>query len=446
MRRNRYYALLMVALSALFGACTQFLDVKPKGVLLPERLEDYEAMLNSPTMTRTFPINLLDFTDDVFNSFDELNQSPGANGYYWRNQLTINEKVSPDVWGPLYRVIYSANVIINGAPNATEATAPEIRSVTAEALVVRAACYLDLLTVFAKAYNPSTAAADPGLPLVTSISVTDKVPDRSTLKATVDSLISDVTTAVEWLPPTNINRYRASEFAAYGLLARIFLYMGDYENARTYVDLALSAPHQLLNYNDYEDRDGIPVSDLNPEILWQRTAVSGSPLFMLYSEDLKNHFDDSDIRYEFLTLVNNFGLGRSSLPGAYNFGITFPEMYLTKAELLAREGQIAPAMDLVNLLRKNRVRADSYADQTATDPEEALAKVLAERRRELAFCGPRWFDMKRLDREGRMPEVQRVNPEDHSVEASLPPGSPNYTFEIPIRVSMFNPGMELNHP
>jgi len=71
--------------------------------------------------------------------------------------------------------------------------------------------------------------------------------------------------------------------------------------------------------------------------------------------------------------------------------------------------------------------------------------VLAERRRELAFGGLRWFDMKRLDREGRIPEVQRINVTTAEVEATLPPHSPKYTFEIPVRVLNFNPGMERNH-
>ena len=209
--------------------------------------------------------------------------------------------------------------------------------------------------------------------------------------------------------------------------------------------MALQAPHALLNYNAYATYTLMPVYDLNPEVLWQRAAVSGSPTFMLYSADLKTYFNASDIRYEFLTVTNNNGLGRASLPGVYNFGITFPEMYLTRAELLAREGKFNEAMLVVNMLRKNRIRTAAYADQSAVSAEDALVKVLAERRRELAYSGLRWFDMKRLDLEGRISEVKRINPTTQAVDATLPPHSPKYTFEIPVRVSAFNPDMELNH-
>ncbi len=445
--KNKYITIVLLIITGIFSSCDKFLEVTPKGLVIPETLADYEAILNSPTITASFPMILLDLTDDVFNDFDELNQSSTANGYYWRPIITINEKANPEVWGLLYRCIYNANVIISGAPGASEGTTEEKQRVVAEALVIRANCYLDLLTVFAKAYDPATAATDPGLPMVTSISVTDKAPGRSSLQATLDAMINDITTAINSLPETNINRYRVTKYAAYGLLSRIYLYMADFANAKTYTNMALEAPHSILDYNSYESDNDVPVYDLNPEILWQRAGEGyDNPTFLIYSDDLNSYFDTTDIRYSFLTVTNNNGLGRAGFPGRYNFGITFPEMYLTKAELLARENEFEDAMDIVNMLRQNRIVDSVYVDQTATSGEDALAKVFAERRRELAFCGLRWFDMKRLDQEGRMPEIQRLDVETMEVEATLPPHSTKYTFEIPVRVQMFNPDMELNHP
>lgn len=442
--KNGFF-ITILSLAVLFTACDKYLDVKPKGLIIPEKLTDYEGMLNSPTMTRTFPINLLDFTDDVFNKVDALNQSPTANGYYWRPMITVNEKASPDIWGSIYRCIYDANVVINGVPKVTDGTQEKRDQIIAEAKVIRANNYLELLTVFAKGYDPATAASDAGVPLVTSIDVTDKVPGRTPLKTVLELMITDLKAAVEVLPVSNLNRYRVTKHVAYGLLSRIYLYMGDFPNAAIYTDKALEATHAILDYNAYTNKNQIPVYDLNPEVLWQRGAFSGSPVFMIYSDDLKTYFNSSDIRYSFLTVTNNDGLGRSSLPGRYSFGIGFPEMYLTKAELLARGGQFNDAMNIVNMLRKKRIKTASYTDQTASSGEDALVKVLAERRRELAFSGLRWFDMKRLDRDGRMPEIKRINKDNNKVEATLAPHSPNYTFEIPVRVQIFNPGMELNH-
>lgn len=443
--KSKYILSLIIAVATL-PACNKFLDIKPKGLIIPETVADYEGLLNSPTMTQTFPMNLLGFTDDNNNSFDALNQSPAANGYYWRPILTVNEKTNPDIWGPLYHTVYDANVIINQVMKATEGTDAQKQQLLAEALVIRTNVYLDLLTVFARSYNSATAASDPGLPLVTSINVTDKIPARSSVKATLESLINDVIKAAPLLPESNINRFRATRYVAYGVLSRIYLYMADYANAEKYTDLALQAPYSLLDYNTYTNRSKVPPYDFNPEVLWQRASVSGNPNFMLYSADLKSYFDNTDIRYTLLTITNNSGLGRSGFPGRYNFGFTFPEMLLTKAELLARNKDFNGAIKIVNTIRKNRIKIAFYADQSATSPEDALEKVWAERRRELAYSGLRWFDMKRLDQEGRMPEIQRLNPDTKAIVARLSPHSPNYTFEIPIRVTRFNPSMQLNHP
>ncbi|RZK27284.1 MAG: RagB/SusD family nutrient uptake outer membrane protein [Flavobacterium sp.] len=440
--KTKYLLLLLFALS--LSSCEKFLEVKPRGILIPEKMGDYEALLNAPSMTRTFPLNLLDFTDDYLNAFETTNSSPAANGYYWRRIITVNERISPDVWGPLYRTIYSANVIINGIQESTEGSDVQKNSIRAEALFVRANCYLDLLTVFAKAYNPTTASTDPGLPLITTTDVNDKSPNRSSVKATLDYIIADLKQAVESLPVVNINRYRVTKHAAYGLLSRVYLYMGDYQNAKIYTDLALQGPHNILNYNSYATKAGVPVYDLNPEVLWQRAAFSGSVNFMLYTNDLKTYFNNDDIRYVFLTVTNIRGLGRSTLPGNYSFGIGYPELYLTKAELLARDGKSDEAIAVVNFIRKNRIRTAVYADQTASSPADALTKVLDERRRELAFSGLRWFDMKRLDQEGRMLEVKRINPTTGTVDATLAPKDSKYTFEIPTRVLGFNPDMQAN--
>lgn len=74
-------------LSYIFGAlillgiasCKDFLEVKPKGVILPEKLSDYENMLNSPTMTQTFPSALMYCTDDYYGEYSPVVPSTIAN-------------------------------------------------------------------------------------------------------------------------------------------------------------------------------------------------------------------------------------------------------------------------------------------------------------------------------------------------------------------------------
>ena len=183
-----------------FTGCDKFLDVKPKGILLPERVEDFEAMFNSPEMAMSFAEELLYCVDDYHEDFDAIIKTAQVNTYYWRKGMDVNIDENPAVWGGLYKSIYHANVIINKVLNAAEGTTAKKEALRAEALVVRADNYFTLLTIFAKAYDPATAASDPGLPLVTATDVTEKAPPRSSVQATLDTLLSNIQEALPSLP------------------------------------------------------------------------------------------------------------------------------------------------------------------------------------------------------------------------------------------------------
>nr|WP_162988826.1 RagB/SusD family nutrient uptake outer membrane protein [Pedobacter schmidteae] len=433
------------------ASCKDFLEVKPKGVILPEKLTDYESLLNSVTMMQSFPSALLYNTDDYYVDYSPIERSIAANMYFWRPEADVNDQLSPAIWGQLYRVIYNANVIIKNAMKTKGESEQRKKEVLAEALLVRSDAYFSLLTAFSKAYDPATAATDAGMPLITSNDVTEAAPPRSRLKATMDTVLNNALQAANDLPLNNINRYRGTKAAAHGFLARVYLYIGDYANAEKYTSLALQASHKLIDYNTIANKNGIPVSDLNPEILWQRACEEFIlPGQMLYSDNLKAQFDvadplqSNDLRYVYLTTTNSKGVSRNSPPGRTNFGVTFPELYLNVAELAARADNPAKAMEWVNKLRIMRIKKAAYQPLTAVDKETALTNVFAERRRELVFAGVRWMDMKRLDKEGRMPEVQRINKKTGEVLGTLKPHSKAYTLQIPARVRMFNPNMELN--
>ncbi|NML41145.1 RagB/SusD family nutrient uptake outer membrane protein [Chitinophaga sp. G-6-1-13] len=427
------------------SACNKFLDVKPKGVIIPEKLTDFEGLLNSQKMMLSFPEALMYCTDDYYGVYNEQEKSMQANAYYWQPNIDVNDQISPAIWGSGYEIIYRANVIINNVMKATESSEQQRRQILGEGMAARAEAYFNMLTAFAKAYNPATANSDPGLPLVTSTNVTTQIPQRSSVQTTLDSVIHDLQLAVTMLPEQNINRYRCTKYAACGMLSRIYLYIGNYGEADRFADSALKARHELLNYNNFESSNDFPVNDFNPEVLWQRGCDNYMiPSGMLYSDTLRSLFREGDLRYSYLTENTQEGVVRTIANGSANFGITFPELYLTRAEVAARKGNIPAAMDFVNFLRKTRFEKDNYTPSSAATQEEALDIVLAERRRELAFSGQRWMDMKRLDRDGRMPAIKRVNRETGAVITVLEPNSRHYTFQIPARVRKFNPSISIN--
>jgi hypothetical protein len=441
MKNLRLLAALPLLALALTG-CEKFLDVKPKGLVVPQQVTDYELMLNSPTLTQTFPLALLYMSDDVVEP--SLTKQAGtalANAYFWNSTLDVEQESSPLVWGPIYRSIYNTNVIIGQVLQATDGTAAKRQQVLGEALVMRADLYFNLLTVFAKAYNPATAATDPGVPLVTGIDVTDATPPRASVQTVLDTLRRNLVRAATVLPATNVSRARVTKYVAYGLLARISLYMQDYAGAKAYAESALQATHKINDYNTFV----VPLDSEDPELLWIRQADDvGGIFYLTYDPALLALYEPDDLRPQLLA----FDTGAGMAYGRFDFGIHgigFAEMVLIRAEALARAGQATAALAVLEELREKRIDATSYAPLPVGTAPEALDAVLLERRRELPFRGTRWQDMKRLDQQSRMPAVQRLDA-GGQVLATLPPRSPRYTFEIPSRVLRFNPGMTRNNP
>ncbi len=435
-----------VLLAGLISGCNGFLEVKPKGIIIPEKLADYEAILHSQAVTLVFPPELLYPTDDFYDVYDEANRSSAANAYYWREGLDPNELAPPAIWGGYYSAIYHNNVVIRKAPEAIDGSSQQKDQLVAEAKVNRASAYFHLLTAFSKAYNAATAGNDPGVPLMVNIDVTEGTPPRATVQEVMDVIVNDVKEALPHLPVTNKTNYRVSRQAAYGLLARVYLYQGRFDEAGANAELALDGNHGLLDLNDYQLPTAMPTQEISPEAVWMQGGSSYSfPAMMLYTEGLIALFDADDLRYTLFARSNLRGIYyQPPGSGQANFGITVPELYLTQAEVLARNGNTQAAIDTLNALRRMRIRQVAYADFEVVNQEEALQLVLDERRRELAFRGVRWMDMKRLDREGRMPDVVRTERATGEILATLPAGGKAYTFQIPARVQQFNPDMELN--
>jgi starch-binding outer membrane protein, SusD/RagB family len=85
---------------------------------------------------------------------------------------------------------------------------------------------------------------------------------------------------------------------------------------------------------------------------------------------------------------------------------TYGEMFLIRAEALANLGAInglsnsntskVYAQDVMRALRRRRYASASYAQPAYADLKDALTDIQLERRRELAFQGHRYLDIKRL--------------------------------------------------
>lgn len=121
--------------------------------------------------------------------------------------------------------------------------------------------------------------------------------------------------------------------------------------------------------------------------------------------------------------------------------VSTPEIYLIAAECEARLGNKEKAISYINKLRDHRIIDNTPL--TVESDEEALRKVLDERRREMVFQGcTRLIDLKRLNREPRF--AKTIIHEADGVKYTLAPGDPKYILPIPPSVLRFNPNMIQN--
>lgn len=454
---KKYIYTFLISILFLIS-CDKYLDVQPKGVRLLETVRDYDEWLNNLDLETSTPSSLNSLDDRKDNTtFTPLLTNVNDRIYAWQDQFVETVPGAAAIWTTLYKTIYLYNVVITNVEGIDDGTEQQRQRLKAEALLGRAFEYLHLVNLYGKVYNPATASTDLAVPFVTSVDVTDEMPNRSTVQEIYNRIISDINTALPNLPVDNsVNRFRGSVAAAHGVLAKTYLYMGNYAKAAEQAQLALQkGPNVIIDYTTLTSAKDISVLMKRSDAIYARmggTSYIGSE--MPTQEFLKT-FNTKDLRLKFyytpITDLTFSVRGRTTFrPGGVvpgygypNWGISVAEMHLIIAEAAVRNDEPSRACDEIDFLRKRRFLAADYVKFTSTDKEIVFKKVFEERGFEFAFAGMRWFDMRRLDAEGRMPAVSRYLGTGQ-LFVTLAPGSPRYTLQIPKQVMYYNPSWEQN--
>lgn len=443
---------IAIAGSCLLPSCDKYLDITPKGYTLLNTVTNYDQWLNAYPLYSISENTHLIYSSDLY---DIASPAIPANGtqtklYTWLPQVSDG---SAGLWAAHYQVISSFNSVIVGIDNATGGTAKQIASLKAEAILGRAYEYFYLVNEYGKQYDSASVSTDPGVPIVLSDDVAQQIPPRSTVKQVYDFIISETEKAIPDLPESNSgNTFRGSKGAGYSLLARIYFYARNYSMAKEYAQLAInnSPGRSLIDLNAVTNVGNIPKISVRPDIIYarQNSSTFDPDLGLVRSYDLS----DRRLRLFFFNLGNltftqrgvvKYHYGGATGNNENNLGTSVSEMMLIIAEAAARKNELTEALEILDQLRKKRIPPANYNPYTSNDQEFVLQKILDERKLELPFTGLRWFDMRRLNFEGRMPTVNRLDATGMPY-ATLEPGSVRYTFQVPQLVLDFNPNMPQN--
>ncbi len=444
MRTTHYYLLAVCFLVLLSVGCKKYLEKKSStGITIPTTLYDLQALMdNSNDMNRqrtpTFGeasadeyfLLQSDYDGQTERDQDVYKWVPYDN-YRWPNDWSYN-------YLPVYNADYCLEQLDKINKNNTNQTA--WNNVKGSALFYRSYYFLQLAWTFSKAYDEDSSANDLGIPLRLS-SDFNEVSVRASVQDTYDRIISDAKESIDYLPNLPIQPFRPSKVAAYGLLARTYLSMRKYDSAFKYANLCLQIKSDLINYNGDADIIG-PLNDPNAPfklfnketIFYTEMCFDVNVINVYYAKIdtvLYNTYANNDIRkIAFFTSYN----GYQAFKGNYSqdnyavfTGLATDEMFLIKAECSARKGDKVTALNDLNILLSKRFDT-SFIPVVAIDAQDALRKILLERRKELTFRGLRFQDIKRLNKEGAniIPE-RKINGGIYK----LPPNDNRYALPLP---------------
>lgn len=413
----------------LLSGCKKYLSEEPKKQASIQTVSQLEALVDNATAFAYLTTATATYsTDDAEISKDLYKNNPAVftidnMQYYVSNTNGIMSAAADALWNGEYKKIFTANLILANIDQVTGDQSTKQR-VKADAHFIRAYSYWVLANYYCAPYSEANLNTL-GLPLKKTVDYTESL-KRATLKETYDFILTDIAEAQKVANDDvdPLKAWRVSKKAVAAFMSRFYLFTGNYDQSLEQANVALgSLSAKLVDYATL--KPGIPKTYSSPaarldfveqndwtaakflywpEFYYTRYVYTPSQWYMPSTALLALYDQQNDLRYKSFMIPNGGRRFSVVTPAAFRYtvfsdgkylaeGPTIGEVLLNKAEVLARKGQAAQAMDALNLLRIKRMA--NYAPLTAADKGDAIKKVLEERRREMPFA-MRWYDIRRF--------------------------------------------------
>lgn len=462
------FAIVLIA-ATLFG-CQKYTDLTPKGSLLVENATDYYELVSFPN--RGYLItNFQYLVDDMwYKESNVIGITPNIN----TTHFTFNENIdrvsminTSNFYERAYLYINRWNTIISLVDD-SKGDANIKALAKAEAKVLRAFDHFLLVNVYAKAYNPATAATDGGICIMDKYDL-EAQPVKSTVAEVYAFIQKDLDDALPFLQAKPIDQYHPSLAFAWALKAKVHLFKKEFSQAKAACEQSLNYNNQIFDLVNYTVNQGGPnvtpiIAPNNPEVLSYMYMTGYNEMNFAYtypiSPELRALFGNNDARFNMFfntTSASFLDIGSNtayySVPYTKFFyptvGLKTTDVYLMQAECLAREDNFTAAMEIVNKLRTKRIIAGTIALPVPNTRKETMEIIINERRKELLFGFNRFFDLKRLNTEPEyaktvvrlFPLVNKTVPQQ---TYTLLPTSRLYVIPFPLNVLKKNPNLTLN--
>lgn len=383
------------------------------------------AMLKTPYYPLCLFWNAIYMSDDV--ALSGQTNDPIWNTYNYTHLATTYNVTN--FWRDAYKAIYSSNAIIEAIK---DGESPELDQLKGENLFLRAMTHFFLVRMFGRPY-PQNNGENPGVPY--KMNTEDDLPSRNSVKQVYGFIIDDLLAAASLMTVDKSASF-ASKEAAYALLARVYLYKEDNENAILYANKVIDSHRYTLMATEPYKKYFIPIPENNPETIfairhvpsdnrgedaignqfynipfgfsgYAETYASQTLVDLLgqHPEDARNSFiepqrnDDGSMKMRGLVpkyYMNKYnwqdGIANLSSPVI----LRLAEMYLIRAEANTKiGGNDQSVIDDVNLIRSRAglFGAALYTLGDLKGHDNLLSVVLEEKRLEFFIEGHRIFDL-----------------------------------------------------
>jgi hypothetical protein len=322
-------------------------------------------------------------------------------------------------WEMFYSVANACRTHIVGISSAEALSQSQKDDYIAELQALEAHCYFNLVRYYSHSY--AADPSKPGVPIHTiPLSENPEGAPRGTIQDTYNHITTLLETAIPNIPTTQNAKFRFNKSIAQGILARVYLEMGQWSKAATTASLA-KAGYPLMNATEYQ----AGFNDLNnAEWMWgmpfNAEQQFGFPRFYSFIDHSSDGYNDLYLSVDFADMFTSTTDVRKNLvvvndpSDPYKNYITTKfqdladqsgdliymrssEMWMIEAEAKAEMTDLSGAKTA--LLAVLKARDPSAVLSTATTKEALVNEILIERRKEFyGELGVGYFDLKRRNK------------------------------------------------
>ena len=424
------YSTGIIMMLIMSSSCKKWLDLQPRDGITRQGFwktkEDIQAAVAGCYASLLAPppgVTDKALTEYIF-IYGEIRADmidAGPNGFTEEKDIFDNNIVQSNSltsWAAFYRTINFCNTVLDFAPAVKESdptlTDAQLNAYTSEALALRSMMYFYLVRNF----------RDVPLKLTSSSKDTDlqelvKTPAADVLNQIVADLKKAEASAVSTYGNTVSDKGRVTKFTINALLADVYLWMDNFTACITECNKIMDSQKFALQgagsswysnvfYNGssietiFEFSNKNSVNNVFYNLLVQskrRFIASGILTSDIFTPDDVDPDRIYDIRasafYSGDNSIVKYGIENPSYVNWQAYRLS--DIWMLKAEALAYTGAGPEALTLIKDLRlkRNAVKTTEQ-DPDVNDKDAICDYILAERSREFAFEGKRWYDLLRI--------------------------------------------------